>query len=256
MTSIVYAMEILEIAGKLHPTPKILRSTKGTSDRSTTTYQHGPQIPIGPRRCEAGQALSECQRIVIQDGSAFALHNALAQVLPGCFSTFKPAAVALHCTLDVLQDVPLTMVLSPDTDSEHDYLPAPESLRGEMFLADWSCLDLAYLQEIDPHGGLCIVRGKAGLNPRVIDAYREDGQRLKSCQERDVQAIVSTFPKRQRADLEVEWLIDHHPFRLRLIVRWHPQTQSFAYLLTHLPHTMKRCKKRPVKPFYLRFAHF
>src|SRR5881397_816196 len=76
-------------------------------------------------------------------------------------------------------------------------------------------------------------------------------QRPKSCQERGVQAIVSTFPKRQRADFEVEWLIDHHPFRLRLIVRWHPQTQSFAYLLTHLLHTMKRCKKRPVKPFYL-----
>ena len=185
---------------------------------------------------EAGQALSEFQRMVIQDGSSFALHDALAQVFPGRFSAVKPAAVELHCTLDVLQDAPLTMVLSPDTDSEHDYLPAPESLRGDMFLADRGYLDLAYLREIDRHGGFFIVRGKAGLNPRVIDAYREDGQRLKSCQDRALQAITAKFPKRQRADLEVEWLIDHHPFRLRLIVSWNPETKSFAYLLTNLPH--------------------
>jgi hypothetical protein len=37
----------------------------------------------------------------------------------------------------------------------------------------------------------------------VIDAYREDGQRLKSCQGRDFQAIISKFPKRQRAELNV-----------------------------------------------------
>ena len=55
---------------------------------------------------EAGQALSECKRMVIQDGSSFALHDALAHVFPGRFNAVKPAAVALHCTLDVLQDAP------------------------------------------------------------------------------------------------------------------------------------------------------
>jgi hypothetical protein len=49
---------------------------------------------------EAGQALSEFTRIVMQDGSAFALHDALSQVFPGRFNTVKPAAVALHCTMD------------------------------------------------------------------------------------------------------------------------------------------------------------
>ena len=73
-------------------------------------------------------------------------------------------------------------------------------------------------------------RAKAGLNPRVITAFREDGARLKSCQERDVNAIVSTFPQRQRSALEVAWLIEGEPFRLRLIVRWNPETKSFDYL--------------------------
>ena len=153
---------------------------------------------------EAGAAFSEFGRVILQDGSSFALHQALAHVFPGRFNTISPAAVELHCTMDLLQDAPILIALSPDTDSEHDYRPAPESLRGDLLLADRGYLDLTYLRDIDRHGGFFIVRGKAGLNPRVIDAYREDGQRLKSCQDHDFQAITSKFPKQQRAGLDVE----------------------------------------------------
>jgi hypothetical protein len=78
------------------------------------------------------------------------------------------------------------------------------------------------------------MRSKAGLNPRVIDAYREDGQRIKSCQGHDFQAITSKFPKQQRADLAVEWRIEGEPFRVRLIVSWNPESKCFDYLLTNL----------------------
>jgi hypothetical protein len=74
------------------------------------------------------------------------------------------------------------------------------------------------------------VRSKSHLNPRVIDASREDGQRITSCQDRDFHAIISQFPKRQRAELDVEWLIEGEPFRLRLIVSWHPETTGLDYL--------------------------
>ena len=184
---------------------------------------------------EAGAAFSEFNRLILQDGSSFALHQALARVFPGRFNAISPAAVELHCTLDLLRGAPMIMTLSPDTDSEHDYRPAPESLRGDLLLADRGYLDLTYLRDIERHGGCFLVRGKAGLNPRVIDAYREDGQRLKSCQDRDFQAIISKFPKQQRAELDVEWEIDGKPFRLRLIVRWNPQNKCFDYLLTNLP---------------------
>src|SRR5687767_9790420 len=184
---------------------------------------------------EAGKAFSEFHRLLLQDGSSFALHQALAHVFPGRFNTVSPAAVELHSTLDLLQDAPMIIALSPDTDSEHDYRPEPESLRGDLLLADRGYLDLTYLRDIERHGGCFLVRGKAGLNPRVIDASREDGQRLKSCQDRDFQAIISKFPKQQRAELDVEWEIDGKPFRLRLIVRWNPQNKCFDYLLTNLP---------------------
>ena len=183
---------------------------------------------------EAGAAFSEFNRLILQDGSSFALHQALARVFPGRFNAVSPAAVELHCTMDLLQDAPLIIALSPDTDSEHDYRPEPESLRGDLLLADRGYLDLTYLRDIERHGGFFIVRGKAGLNPRVIEAYREDGQRLKSCQDREFQAITSKFPKQQRSELDVEWLIEGEPLRMRLIVSWNPQTNCFDYLLTNL----------------------
>ena len=184
---------------------------------------------------EAGQAFGEFNRLILHDGSSFALHKALATVFPGRFNTVSPAAVELHCTLDLLQDAPILIILSPDTDSEHDYRPDPESLRGDLLLVDRGYLDLTYFRDIDRQGGFLIARSKSNLNPRVLDAYREDGQRLKSCQDRDFQAIISKLPKQQRAELEVEWLIEGEPLRLRLIVRWNPETKSFESLLTNLP---------------------
>jgi hypothetical protein len=184
---------------------------------------------------EAGAAFSEFGRLILQDGSSFALHQALANVFPGRFNAVSPAAVELHCTMDLLQDAPIVISLSPDTDAEHDYRPEPESLRGDLVLADRGYLDLTYLRDIDRHGGFFLMRSKAGLNPRVLDAYREDGQRIQSCQDRDFQAIASKWPKQQRADLEVEWLIEGEPFRARLIVSWNPKDKCFNYLLTHLP---------------------
>src|SRR5882724_13065863 len=190
---------------------------------------------------QKGDALSEFNRIIIQDGSSFAIHDALCRVFPGRFNTVKPAAVELHCTMDLLRDAPLTIVLSPDTDAEHDYLPEPQRLRGDLFLADRGHLDLTYLRDVDRHGGFFIVRAKEGLNPRVIDAVREDGQRVKSCQDRDFQGIIPKLPKQQRVELDVAWLIGRQPFRLRLIASWNKETRSFVYLLTNLP----QCTKRP-----------
>jgi hypothetical protein len=186
---------------------------------------------------QPGEAFSEFTRIIIQDGSSFAVHDALCHVFPGRFTTVKPAAVELHCTLEVLRDVPLTVVLSPDTDSEHDYRPEPASLKGALFLADRGYLDLTYLRDIDRHGGSFIVRAKDGLNPRVLDAFREDGKRVQSCQDRDLQAIIAKLPKKQRVELAVEWLIDHQPFRLQLIVSWNKAKKIFVYLLTNLPQS-------------------
>jgi hypothetical protein len=94
-------------------------------------------------------------------------HQALAERFPGRFRAVSPAAAERHCTLNLLQDVPGIIALSPDTDSAHAYRPEPESLRGDWWLADRGYLDLTYLRDIERDGGFFLVRGKAALNPRV-----------------------------------------------------------------------------------------
>lgn len=182
-----------------------------------------------------GRAFSEFRHIVIQDGSSFAIHDGLREVFPGRFKAIKPAAVELHATMDLLCDAPTTVVLTPDTTSEQAFLPAPPSLRDSLLLADRGYVDLRYLRRVQDEGGFFLIRAKAGMNPQVLDAFREDGKRLRSLRNKALQTIHTKLPKRQRVELGVQWQIDGHPLCLRLILSWNPRTKSFCYFLTNLP---------------------
>ena len=83
-------------------------------------------------------------------------------------------------------------------------------------------------------GGFLLIRAKAGMNPQVLEAFREDGKRLRSLRNTSLQTIHPKLPKRQRVDLVVQWPMDGRPLCLRLIISWNPKTQSFCSLLTNL----------------------
>src|SRR5881296_1478674 len=184
---------------------------------------------------EKGRAFSEFRHIVIQDGSSFAIHDGLREVFPGRFKAVKPAAVELHTTMDLLCDTPTVVVLTPDTTSEQTFLPEPAALRASLLLADRGYLDLHYMRRVQDAGGFFLIRAKAGMNPQVLEAFREDGKRLRSLRNKSLQTIHAKLPKRQRVELGVQWQIDGHPLCLRLILSWNPRTKSFCYLLTNLP---------------------
>src|SRR5215510_5433760 len=183
---------------------------------------------------EKGRAFGEFRHIVIQDGSSFALHDGLREVFPGRFKAVKPAAVELHTTMELLCDAPTTVVLTPDTTSAHAFLPEPASLHACLRLADRGYLDLHYLQRVVPQGGCFLIRAKAGMNPQVIEAWREDGTRRRSLRNKPLQVIHAKLPKRQRVELVVRWQVDGRPLCLRLILRWHCRTKSFCSLRTTL----------------------
>ena len=182
-----------------------------------------------------GRAFAEFRHIVLQDGSSFAIHDGLREVFPGRFKVVKPAAVELHTTMDLLCDTPTTVVLTPDTTNEQAFLPEPASLRASLLLADRGYLDLHYLRRVQDAGGFFIIRAKAGMNPQVVEAFREDGKRLRSLRNKPLKAIHAKLPKRQRVELVVEWQVEEHPLRLRLLISWNRQTKEFCYLLTNLP---------------------
>src|SRR6267378_4264236 len=182
-----------------------------------------------------GRVFAEFRHIVIQDGSSFAIHDGLREVFPGRFKAVKPAAVELHATMDLLCDAPTTVVLTPDTTNEQAFLPEPATLTGALLLADRGYIDLGYLRRVAQARGFFIIRAKAGMNPQVVEAFRDDGKRLRSLRNKPLQAIHAKLPKRQRVDLVVQWQVDGHPLRLRLIISWNRRTKSFCYFLTNLP---------------------
>jgi len=181
-----------------------------------------------------GRAFSEFRHILIQDGSSFAIHDGLREVFPGRFKVVKPAAVELHTTMDLLCDAPTTVVLTPDTTSEQAFLPEPAALRDSLLLADRGYVDLRYLRRVQDTGGFFLIRAKAGMNPQVIEAWREDGKRLRSLRNKPLQAIHAKLPKRQRIELVVQWQVDGYPLCLRLLISWNRRTKSFCYLVTNL----------------------
>jgi hypothetical protein len=184
---------------------------------------------------QKGQAFAEFHHIVIQDGSSFAIHDGLREVFPGRCKAVKPAAVELHATMDLLCDAPTIVVLTPDTTNEQAFLPEPATLTGSLLLADRGYIDLDYLRRVAQARGFFIIRAKAGMNPQVVEAFREDGKRLCSLRNKPLQAIHAQLPKRQRVDLVVQWQVDGHPLCLRLIISWNRRTKSFCYFLTNLP---------------------
>ena len=182
-----------------------------------------------------GRAFAEFRHIVIQDGSSFAIHDGLREVFPGRFRVVKPAAVALHTTMELLCDAPTTVVLTPDTASEQAFLPEPASRRASLLLADRGYLDLPYRRRVQDEGGFFLIRAKAGMNPQVVEAFREDGTRLRSLRNKPLKAIHAKLPKRQRVELGVVWQVEEQPLRLRLLLSWNRRTKEFCSLVTNLP---------------------
>src|SRR3989475_3066757 len=184
---------------------------------------------------EKGRAFAEFRHIIMQDGSSFAIHDGLREVVPGRFNVVKPAAVELHTTMDMLCDAPTTVVLTPDTTSEQAFLPEPASLRASLLLADRGYVDLHYLRRVQDEGGFFLIRAQARMNPQVLEAFREDGKRLRSLRHKALQTIHAKLPKRQPVELLVQWHVDGAPLCLRLILSWNRRTKSFCYFLTNLP---------------------
>src|SRR5882672_6491551 len=182
-----------------------------------------------------GRAFAEFRHMVLQEGSSFAIHDGLREVFPGRFKVVKPAAVELHTTMGLLCDAPTTVVLTPDTASEQTFLPEPAALRASLLLADRGYLDLHYLRRVQDEGGFFLIRAKAGMHPQVVEAFREDGKRLRSLRNKPLKAIHATLPQRQRVARVVAWQVEAHKLRLRLLLSWNRQTKEFCSLVTNLP---------------------
>jgi len=93
------------------------------------------------------------EHIALQDGTSFALKPTLSEYFPGRFTKVSPAAVELHVTLDLLTEQPSCIMLTPDTDSEAQYLPSAETLGKTLVMGDRGYFKKTYLRDVEKHGG-------------------------------------------------------------------------------------------------------
>jgi Transposase DDE domain len=180
-------------------------------------------------------AFTEFRRIVIQDGSSFAVKDVLARHYPGRFRTVSPAAVELHVTLDLLEESVARVALTPDTAPERDELPAPETLGGALLLADRGYFDREYLAEVSAAAGSFVVRAPVDINPQVLAAYGDTGERLRGWGAQSKLRDGPRLPRRGFADLDVVWHFTGGSLTARVVVSWNAADGEYRYLVTNLP---------------------
>ena len=110
-------------------------------------------------------------RVLLQDGSSFALHDELAPVFAGRFTAISPAAIELHLTYDLFNEQPCEIDIRPDVETERAFLPGSHTLGDTLLLADAGYFDLDYFEQVSQDGGYFLVRANKNINPTVTSAY-------------------------------------------------------------------------------------
>jgi len=188
-------------------------------------------------RAAAQDQLGHFADVVVQDGSSFAVHDALAHTFGGRFTKVRPAAVELHTCVSVFKDQVMKAHLAPDKDAERDFLPAPHELTGKLLLADRGYPCLEYFEQVMAAGGYFLMRSKSDVNPKVRRVWGPGGRRP-GCEGYRLQDVLRWLPRR-RLDLEVTWNRPQgRSLRLRMVLLWNQHTQQFMVLLTNVPRRM------------------
>lgn len=180
-------------------------------------------------------ALACFSDIIIQDGSSFAVKDALKGSFPGRFTKISPAAVELHATMSLFHDQAIKVALSPDKQGERDFLPEPASLVGTLSLADRGYQDLDYCHAVDQAGGSFVFRFLCTVNPEIRE-YWVDGRRRVKYKGMRLQDVRHTFLG-HTVDLDVVWKKKGaRDVKLRLVLVWNPAPayERHMYLMTNL----------------------
>ena len=174
--------------------------------------------------------LSCFKKVLVQDGSSFAVHDSLQEHFKGRFTTVSPAAVELHVTWDILQSTPEAIQLAPDHKAEYDYLPDASSMHGCLFMGDRGYFKLSYFDGIDDNGGSYLVRAKTTFNPDIEAGFNINGKRLKRFQGKTLQQLKKYIRRSRVVDMDVTRKSKSY----RLIASWPADKSEPTYWITNL----------------------
>jgi hypothetical protein len=172
--------------------------------------------------------------ILIQDGSSFAVHGALATIFPGRFTAVSPAAVELHCTMSLLTDSVTRMTLTADSSCERHELPEPRLLKDKLILGDRGYDSTKYMEEVREAGGFYLIRARKNLDPRVIKIYTR-GHKYRKLEGLHLSDVLCRAPKKKNLDMDVCWQKGEEFIRpARLVVCYNPANKNWVRLMTNL----------------------
>ena len=174
-------------------------------------------------------SISDFKRIVLQDGSSFAVHDSLKETFKGRFTKISPAAIEVHVSWDVLKGYPEQIAISPDSQAEYDFLPAANTLTDTLFLADRGYFKLSYLDAINTAGGYYVVRAKTTVNPMVTAAFNRKGKPLKRFTQKKQKNVKKHIRRSVIVDMDVEGKTNY-----RLIASWPKGKSEPTYWATNL----------------------
>lgn len=183
---------------------------------------------------KADSPFARFRAIYLHDGSSFALKDSLQKSFPGRFTKISPAAVELHVTMELLSEMPDTISLAADSESEVHFVPQASGMKGALFMGDRMFFIKSYLTDIERHGGCYIVRAKGSLNPTVRHAWREDGSEIKHWRDRPLKSLRKSMAREKAVDLDVRWA-GAQELDARLIVTWDKENKRLRYLVSNLP---------------------
>ena len=183
---------------------------------------------------------SEFERILLQDGSSFAVKDELASVYPGRFHKISPAAVELHVTYDLLSEKLEAVNITEDTAGERAHLPTPGQLSNALLLADAGYFSRDYIARLIKAHARFIIKADGKINP-VIKCCHTSTQHNKNLSGVKLKSAFPYLSKTQTNDLTVQWSShEGEVFACRLLVTWNPATECYQYLATNLPRSRYR----------------
>ena len=186
---------------------------------------------------------SEFDKVIIQDGTSFALHDGLSDVFPGRFSSVSPAAVELHVAWDCQNNTFESLSLTKDTASERAYLPEASSLSGSLLLADAGYFSRDYIHQLQQAKAHFIMKVDSKINPYIEQCFTPTRYNKKLTGE-PLKSSFDFLSKEHPNDLDVHWQsLDGHWFVSRLIVSWNTKVKCFQYLVTNLPRHRYTCQR-------------
>ena len=185
------------------------------------------------------EAFDAFEDIRLHDGSSWRVDDELSDLLPGRFSKNAPAAVELHATYSLKTRTYHQLVLAPDTQSEHDFIPDGEP--GVLDLFDRGYVNLPKLERRTALGGDYLVRNKTNGNPLITAVHGGSPYACRRWVGKKFQN--QTLQKGKDYDFQVQMkACDGQVYSLRFVVLWNPKAKKHKGFLTNVPPEKVSCQ--------------